>query len=593
MQIRVLQRLVLAGLLVIWLGLFRAQVVDGPKYREKSEKNRVRLIHLPAARGQILDRNGIPLASDEVSFELAVLPQELKDPRSTWERLAGLVGLPAEELAARYRRGFHARFSPVALIRDLRPELAFRLEEERNLLPGIVVRPVPRRRYPLGAAVGPVTGYLGLIAPEELTRLKPYGYTFRDRVGKDGLEQIYDSALRGKDGGLYVEVNAQGRLVQQMGYRPPQRGKRITVSVDSRLQKICHDLLHGGRGTVAVMEIATGDLLALVSEPSFDPNAFVDSTRHAEVRAFLRGPDRPMFNRATRAMVPPGSTFKAAVAYEALREGKIDRGTAFTCPGHFQLGSSTFRCWREEGHGAQTAPEALQHSCNVFFYNTGRRLGAVGIGQAARRFLLDRPTGVDLPREAAGFVPDPEWMLRAHRQPWQEGDTVSFAIGQSALSVTPLQMLRMFAAIATGGSAPRPHLLLHVEEELGTHKQGASSHLQAVSGRSVGTGHSGTRKDIALDARALGAVKDGLERVVNSETGTGRLAQLPGVRVAGKTGTAQVPSGPPHAWFCGYAPADRPKISFVVFLEHGGKGGLQAARLAGSLLAYMKEMDYL
>lgn len=573
MQIRILQRLVFTGLFAIWLGLFRAQVVDGPRYRQMSEKNRTRLIHLPAARGAILDRNGVPLAKDEVSFELAVLPQELKEPRQTWERLAGIAGVPAEELARRYKRGFQARFSPVALVRDLRPELAFRLEEERSALPGVIVRPVPRRRYPLGPAVASVTGYLGLIAPEELTRLKPYGYTFRDRVGKDGIEQEYDSLLRGRDGGLHVEVNAQGRLVQQMGYRPPQRGKRITVSIDSRLQQVCHDLLRGARGTVVVMEVPSGEVLSLVSEPSFDPNAFVDSTRHAEVREFLRDTDRPMFNRALRARVPPGSTFKAAVAYEALKEGKIDRGTAFTCPGHFQLGGTTFRCWREEGHGAQTVPEALEHSCNVFFYNTGRRLGVAGIGRAAELFLLDKPTGIDLPRETSGLVPGPEWMAKAYRQPWQEGDTVSFAIGQSALSVTPLEMLRMFSAIATGGEAPRPHLLLKIEE------QDESPAREPAS--------------IPLEAHALAAVKDGLERVVNDETGTGRLAQLPTVRVAGKTGTAQVPNGFPHAWFCGYAPADRPKVGFVVFLEHGGKGGLQAARVAGQLLTYLKEMEYL
>lgn len=583
MPVRILQRLVFAGLLVIWMGLFKAQVVEGPRFREKSEKNRTRLIHLPAARGAILDRNGIPLAQDEVAFELAVLPQELKDPQRTWERLAALVGVPAQELAGRYRRGFQARFSPVTVVRDLPRELAFRLEEERNLLPGILVRPVPRRHYPLGPAVAAVAGYLGLIAPEELTRLRPYGYTFRDRVGKDGLEQIYDSSLRGKDGGLHVEVNAQGRLVQQMGYRAPQRGKRITVSVDSRLQQICHDLLRGGRGAVAVMDCASGEILSLVSEPGFDPNAFVDSTRHADVRGFLRDPDRPMFNRATRARVPPGSTFKPAVAYEGLKEGKILPGTAFTCPGRFQLGASTFRCWQERGHGAQTAPEALQHSCNVFFYNTGRRLGPAGIGEAARLFLLDRPTGIDLPRESAGFIPDPGWMSRVHRQGWQEGDTVSFAIGQGPLLVTPLEMLRMFSAIATGGRAAQPRLLLRIE--------GGEGPDGGVPGLRPGTPVPGTV--IALDPRALAAVREGLVRVVNTETGTGRLAQVPGISVAGKTGTAQVPNGPPHAWFCGYAPADQPKVILVVFLEHGGKGGLHAARVGGELLAYLKEMEYL
>lgn len=573
MQTRILQRVIFAGLLMIWLGLFRTQVIEGPALRQKSEKNRTRLIHLPAARGAIVDRNGVPLAKDVVSFELAVLPQELKEPQRTWDRLSQVVGLPAQELAARYKRGYQARFSPVAVMKDISPELAFRLEEERNMLPGIMVRPVPRREYPLGSAVSSVTGYLGLISPEELTRMKPYGYTFRDRVGKDGIEQVYDSFLRGSDGGLHVEVNAQGRLVQQMGYRPPQRGKRVTLSVDSRLQQVAHNLLRGARGTVLVMDCDSGEVLSLVSEPGFDPNAFVDSSRHADVRGYLRGSDRPMFNRATRARVPPGSTFKAAVAHEGLKSGKIQRGTAFTCPGKFQLGGAVFRCWQEHGHGAQMVEEALQHSCNVFFYNTGRRLGIEGISRAARNFLLDKPTGIDLPREAAGLVPTSEWMQKTYRQRWQEGDTISYSIGQSALSVTPLEMLRMFSIIAMDGKAAHPRLLLKVEGEEGMRAPEAER--------------------VQLDSRALAAVKDGLERVVNTESGTGRLARLPGVKVAGKTGTAQVPNGFPHAWFCGYAPANKPKIGLVVFLEHGGKGGLQAARLAGEMLGYLKEMEYL
>jgi len=292
------------------------------------------------------------------------------------------------------------------------------------------------------------------------------------------------------------------------------------------------------------------------------------------VRGFLQGSDRPMFNRATRARVPPGSTFKAAVAYEALKEGIILPGTTFLCRGRFRLGGTIFHCWQERGHGAQTVSEALQHSCNVFFYQVGRRLGVRGVGRAAERFLLHERTGVDLPREAAGLVPSPEWISRVYHQRWQEGDTLSFSIGQSGLSVTPLEVLRMFNVIATGGKAARPHLLLRVEDEP----------QELFSSRAV---------EVELETQTLAAVREGLERVVSAETGTGQLAQLPGVRVAGKSGTAQVPQGFSHAWFCGYAPAERPRLSFIVFLEHGGKGGLQAARVAGELLAYLKEMEYL
>ncbi len=570
MRLGILQRVISAGLSIIWIGLFSAQVIQGSRYRRQSEKNRTRLIHLPAARGAILDRNGVPLAEDRITFELAALPQELTAPQETWKHLSPLVGVPAEELAKRYKKNLQAKFSPVTLVRSLSRELAFYLEEERGRLPGILIRPVPERSYPLGPAVGAALGYLGFIAPEELTQLKAYGYTVRDRVGKDGLEQQYDSLLRGKDGGLHVEVNAQGKLVQQLGFLKPESGRGIKVSLDARLQEEAYKLLQGGKGAVLVMHCRTGEILCLVSSPAFDPNAFMDPARQAEIRSFLQDSDRPMFNRAIRAAVPPGSTLKAAVAYEALKQGKISPATSFECGGQFRLGRAVFRCWEETGHGPQTVREALQHSCNVFFYNTGRRLGVAGIAEVSRLFGLGKPTGIDLPREVKGLVPDPEWMRRQHRHTWQEGDTISFGIGQSALQTTPLQMGLLFATLATGGWAPPPHLLID----------------PALARAQKGT-------QLRLNQAALASVKEGLERVVNTETGTGRLARLPNVKVAGKTGTAQVSQGNPHAWFCGYAPAESPQFSFVVFLEHGGKGGLQAARVAGGLLVLMKEMEYL
>ncbi len=573
MRIRILERLILAGLLIVWAGLFAAQVVHGGRFRDKSERNRSRLIHLPAPRGNILDRNGIPLVEDRMRFELAILPQELRDSDDAWRQLSKRVGLPAEELAGRYRRGFVARFSPVTLVRDLPRETAFLLEEERARLPGLVIRPVPQRHYPLGAAVGPVVGYLGLIGPEELTRLRPYGYTFRDWVGKEGVEKTCDPFLRGRDGGLHVEVNAQGRMVQQIGFLAPQRGRSVRLSIDVRLQKLCYDLLRGGEGALIAMEASTGEILSLVSTPSFDPNDFVDPSGGDEIRRVLRHPDQPMFNRATRSRIPPGSVFKPAVAYEALRQQKISAGTAFECLGEYKLGTASFRCWREEGHQAQTVSEALQHSCNIFFYQTGRRLGADGIARAARLFRLDQPTGIDLPGEARGQVPDPAWMKQTLNHTWQEGDTVSFAIGQGPLLVTPLEMLLLFNTIATEGQLLKPRVLLEVD--------GKAPQAPAAEER------------VALDRSVLRWVKEGLDRVVNTESGTGRLAVVPGVRVAGKTGTAQVPQGNPHAWFCGYAPADHPKVSFVIFLEHGGKGGLRPAQVAGQLVGLLKEMDYL
>lgn len=561
------------GVVFIWGGLFWTQVIQGPTYRQQAENNRTRLIELPAARGSILDRKGNPLVEDRIGFELAVFPQELADHPDTWRRLEAIVGVSVQELIHRYRNGFQGPFAPVVIVRDLSAETAFLLEEKHWEIPGAMVRPVPRRSYLLGEAIGSVVGYIGFVSRQEWTRLKSYGYTIRDLVGKQGLEKQYDSILRGTSGGLQVEVDSRGKLVRQLGVRQPIRGRSITLSLDGQLQSLSSHLLREFRGALGVMDCSTGEILALVSSPSVDPNAFLDPARQREVREMLHSPDRPMFHRAIGAAVPPGSTFKVAVAYQALATHKIEPQTAFECGGSFSLGRSLFRCWMEEGHGPQTVPEALAHSCNVFFYQTGRRLGSTGLAEGSRLFGLGHPTGIDLPGEASGLVPDPHWMKAALGQPWQEGDTISFSIGQGPLQVTPIQMLALVNAIATGGQMPTPHLLTKVEGESGVR-------LASV-------------RRIQLDPRAVAAVKDGMERVMSLPDGTGKLAQCPPLKVAAKTGTAQVPRGSSHAWFYGYAPADHPRVSFVIFLEHGGKGGLQAARVARHLLASLKELGYL
>lgn len=574
MRLLIFQRIVAASLSLLWGGLFYHQVVQGPQYRLEAERNRTRLIPLPAARGSIVDRHGVPLVEDRVSFELAVFPQELpKNHTEIWPRLKSIVGESPERLEKAYQRGFQGPFAPVPIVEDLSPGLAFSLEENRWDLPGVLVRPVPRRRYLLGSALGPVAGYVGLITRDELTHLKPYGYSFRDLVGKDGIEEQYDQILRGDGGGLQVEVNARGKLVRQLGLQQPHQGRRVQISIDGRLQEFCQHLLQEGTGAIVVMDAATGEILALNSSPTIDPNAFLDSDRMTEVRRYLQSSGRPLFNRAIRAAVPPGSVFKVVAASEALQEHKIALDTAFECTGSLFNDRSAFRCWASDGHGPQTVVEALEHSCNIFFFQTGRRLGVEGLNHACALFGLGRQTGIDLPRESNGFVPDPGWMKAMIKENWQEGDTLSFAIGQGALQATPLQMLMCVTAVAMEGQVPKPHLLLGVEGE-------PPNHPPEV-------------RRIPLDRAALAAVKEGMERVVNSPSGTGRLAHLPGIPAAAKTGTAQVPHGPAHAWFCGYAPTDHPRISFAIFLEHGGKGGMQGALIARDLLAYLHELGYL
>ena len=572
MRLAWIERAFLTALCVLVAALAVFQIVLGPRYRRMAEQNRIRLIPLPAVRGSILDWHGVPLAEDHLAFNVAVIPQELVgDSERLWPALAAALERPEAQLRRAYRRGYTAPFAPVVVARDVDRELAFAIEERRWESPGVVVLPVPKRTYPLGVAEGAVIGYLGLVDPQQLKLLKPYGYTMRDWVGKSGLEQLYDAVLRGVDWGVQVEVDHRGRMVRQLGLKAPVQGKDITVTLDAGLQQHCQQLLVGRRGAVLVMALDSGALLAAVSSPGFDPGAFVDPDRDDEVEAYLSDEDRPLFNRAVAAAVPPGSVFKIVTAYAGLASRRGSPNTTYVCPGSFRLGRATLHCWYEGGHGPQTVVEALTHSCNVFFWQWGLRAGPEAIAEHAPRFGFGRLSRIDLPGEVAGFVPDPAWKRERRREPWYRGETANLAIGQGALLVTPVQVLRMIASAATDGRAPQPHL------------------LRTIAGQVVGPPPAPAME---LDRAALKVIRRGLEAVVDSATGTGRLARVETMLAAGKTGTAQTGTTATHAWFCGYAPARQPRYALVVFVERGGKGGDVAAGIAGRILEALAQLDH-
>lgn len=563
MRLRVVERCFALALLALAGALGVMQLIAGPGYRRAAEQNRVRLIPMRAVRGAILDRHGVPLAQDRLSFDAAIIPQEVQSLEALWVPLSGVLQRPAAQLQRAYQRGVTAPFAPTVVAQDVEPETAFAVEHRRFELPGVVIVPTPRREYPLRAAAGPVLGYLGLVNPEALKVLKPYGYTIRDWVGQGGVEQLHDAALRGVDGGLQVEVDHRGRLVRQLGLKVPVRGRDVMVTLDAALQQRCDQLLDGRRGAIVVMALDSGDIWAMVSSPGFDPGAFVDPDRDDEVRGYLASRRRPLFNRAVAGTVPPGSIFKLVTAYAGLASKKTSAATTYQCPGQFQLGRATFRCWYEPGHGPQALVDALTHSCNVFFYQWGLRVGPEAIAASARLFGFGQPWRIDLPGEPAGLVPDPSWKRARRGQPWYRGETANLAIGQGDLLVTPLQVLRMTATVALdGGPVPQPHL------------------VKAIAGQPVTPP---PMAPPAVDRRPLAVIRRGMEAVVESDTGTGRLARVPGVAVAGKTGTAQAGTQASHAWFCGYAPAAHPRMAVVVFVEHGGKGGVVAASIAGQI----------
>lgn len=533
-----------------------------------SQKNHIRLVPLEGLRGTIYDRNGLALVDNRLSFDVIVFPQEIDDEDETFSRVAKVIGVPKQNLAAIMKTEYQAPFSPITIARDIDREKAFMLEEMKQDIPGVFVQPKSLRWYIYGEKAAHSIGYLSLINKEEFERLRDYGYSFRDLVGRAGAERVYDRYLKGQSGGMQLEVDATGRLVKTLGTKTPQKGEDITLTIDAKLQSYVSEVLAGKKGAIVVMNPHNGEILAISSSPSYDPNIFIDPNKNEVAAELLKSASHPMINRAIVGQYPPGSTFKIIVALAGLQTQKITENTTFNCGGKFHLGNIEFECWKEGGHGPQNLYEALIHSCNVYFYNLGRKLGPEVLAEYAQKFGLGKQTGIDLVGEGKGFVPTAWWKRTAKGENWYEGETVNYSIGQGYLSVTPLQMAEAISIFATEANAPRPHL------------------IKKIGGVQIAEPKP---KTINIPKDALKIMKDAMRQVVESDTGTGQRARVEGVKIAAKTGTAQDPQGEPHAWFVGYAPADNPKIAFAVLVEHGGKGGLVAADLTKQILVFIRD----
>ena len=568
-----LSLVMLVGFLAIFANLFWMQVVSWDYYRSLSEKNRIRVIYLEGPRGKILDRKNEILASNRLSFNCSVIPREAKRRiHESCQIVAEILGVDAEDLEKTYSRRKPGVFNTVLLAEGISSGQAIAIEERLDLLPGFLIETRPQREYPYDESAAHLTGFTGPMNEAEVDALESYGYRQADWLGREGLEKSYESYLRGQSGGLQIEVDSRGRLIKPLGVKEPKEGRDLQLTIDAKLQAHVQKLLKEYKGAVAVMELNEGGLLSINSSPSFDPNLFASVNGRKEVGKYLHDSSAPMVNRGIRGQFPPGSTFKIITALAALENHKITSHTSFTCPGYMMIGGKRFRCWSDAGHGAQSIFEAFAHSCDVFFYNTGLLVGADAIYEKSLEFGLSRPTGIDLPSEKKGFVPSKEWKKKVYHAGWYDGDTANFAIGQGYLQVTPIQALVVIAAAATSGQLYKPHVIDKIDGV-------------KVAERSA--------RSIEESSENWKYVKEGLDQVVNSNTGTGRLARVAGLHIAGKTGTAQSGKGEDHAWFVGFAPVENPKIALVVFLEHGGHGGVTAAKVANSVFGWLKEAAYL
>lgn len=597
---RVLIAIVLVIYAVLVGRLFLLQGLQGSELRERSRSTRIRPEILAAPRGQILDRHGRVLAGNRPAFSLTFDPLDPaywdrrngsngRDARlkHTLRTLSDILEVPVEEL----ERRLDLRLSgpvPMTLARHLTFSQRSRLWERRELLPGVNVVSHPLRFYPHDSLASHALGYLGEITQEELKQGSSH-YHSGSLLGRAGLEKLYEEFLRNDDGKTYVEVDALGRkrdLYEGLPQEVPEKGKDLVTSLDLDLQRTAEAVfdslvpqLREGRGedhkppagSIIVMDCRSGEILALVSRPAFGPGAFARGLTSEEWER-IRSGRHPLFNRAIQSRYPPGSVFKAVTGILALESGIAGRGTILNpCLGSYRLGNRTFRCWKKEGHGQLAFVQGLAQSCDVYYYQLGRSLGFQRLTEGSRALGIDVETGIDLPQEGKGWIPESEDYVRMYGYPPGPGVPLNLAIGQGELLFTPIELAVFYAAVANGGDVVVPRIAL---ESLGP--DGRSSWIRDsepdVSHR------------LSVSHEALSLILESLEEVVMGLRGTARRSRVEGFRIGGKTGTAQNPHGEDHALYTAIAPMDDPRYVVVVVAEESGHGGAVAAPIAQPIL---------
>lgn len=555
-----------------WLSLtfFQTQVLKNSAFALQSDANRLRPLPVQAPRGAIYDRNGEVVAENVPGYMLSLLPAPRDSIRAKLDRIAALIGLDEAQVEALVVRRGRAPHQPLIVSTNLTFDQLAALEEWRPFLPGIIIEMQPKRRYPAGAVVGHLVGHVGEVDEAELARPEFSDYTPGQAIGKSGLERQYELLLAGQPGTRYVEVDALGRIVGELEARrviEPIPGEDIQLTVDLELQRwvarIFPDTL---RGALVAIEPRTGEVLAMYSNPGYDPNDFVGGIAPELWRRLNSDPAKPLLHRAATGLYPPGSTFKIFTAALGLDLGVLDPRAVMPipCRGGMQYGDRYFRCWNRNGHGALDLAGAIQHSCNVYFYQLGLKIGLERLLTEATRLGFSTATGIDLPVERRGNFPDsPEWYRR--RFGWMPTSTevLSLAIGQGANDQTPLKMALFFAALGGDGTIPAPHLARQGEPGEGMNLQIAPEHLALL--------------------------RDGLRRVT-AVGGTAHLSSLEHWDFIGKTGTSQNPHGKDHGWFAGLAGprGGEPEIAVAAVLEFGEKGSTTAQYAAKAVDFYLR-----
>lgn len=562
-------KIAMIAVFIFLMGVFAdVQLIRQSRFLQLSQENRIRRVWIPAPRGKILDRKGVLLVGNRASFDVALDDRALKERKSAVAFFSSVFNVSADEIEETIKNQRGPAYLPIPIKKDVDMGVLTQVEESLLQMPWVTVEVNPVRQYVLGKCAAGVLGYVGAINRTQYESLKDCGYHWLDVIGKTGIESACEAYLRGESGGMQIEVDHRGHREEILTIQKPIPGRDVYLTLDLEIQKALEEVLEGKIGAGIVMDPRSGELLGVASSPSFDLNLFIRPDLRKEAVKLFVDPQKPLVNRAFQGLYSPGSTFKLVVASAGLDLGLAHSATSFECDGGLKVGGAYFRCWKEGGHGTVTLREAIQYSCNVFFYQLGMILGPERIAEYARRFGLGTATGLDVGYEREGFIPTPQWKRQQKKEGWYGGDTANFAIGQGFISVTPLQMAVLTSAIANGGKWMSPLLVKKVILPEGRTLFEASPHVKG---------------DLTLPREVLAEIQKGMWGVVNDARGTGRLASLPNVEICGKTGTAQVMKGTEvtkQGWFVSYAPADHPRFVLVMLVEGVYSGGQDVAPLA-------------
>jgi len=573
-RIKIAAFLISGGILILLLRLWGLQILEGERLLSLSINNRLRIRPVEAPRGLILDRNGELIVENRASFDLYATPEDIPDMEEAARLLGEILQVSPEELRQRLSQRQGPPPQPLLLRKGIDERTVMAVEEQKIDLPGVSLRVRPVRSYPTGGTAATLLGYVSEVSHAQLESKEFRDFRPGETMGQAGIERRYDAFIRGIDGGEQVEVDARGKVIRLVQRVEPRSGLNLYLTINKRLQRIAEESFRGRSGALIAMNPSTGEVLAMVSKPSYDPNQFSQRLTPEQWRLLASNPKHPMQNRGLQGQYAPGSIFKLVTALAALEKGAITPDTKFSCNGTFTLGSHTFHDWKKGGHGTLNLRQGIANSCNIYFYNTALKTGIEEITRVARELGLGAPSGIGLGDEARGVIPPLEARTRGPGG-WYPGNTVMAGIGQGMLTVTPMQILMMVSAIANGGTLYRPWVVRRVE---------------TLDFESIEEYGPEIVRKVNIDPDNLAIVREGMQAVVSE--GTGGRAKIRGLAVGGKTGTAQViRSGGPlrgdhrdHAWFVAFAPADDPQIAVVVLAEHAGFGGAVAAPIAKGVL---------